>query len=184
MTNVECPVTGCNQDHVPNLPLLRKVISQITDHPETWDQSNWTTVLLPEMVSSDDTFDKPLREIEQQWTCQSAFCIAGHAAVLSGAEPILAGPVQDHLGEQARRGVEVRFDYDRVTQGYAVPIGNLHVAHCARTADGQELPISTIAFHELGLTDEETNLLFDGDNELVDIRFVCNEIAARAGEEF
>jgi hypothetical protein len=46
----------------PNLPLLRKVLEQITAAPETWDQSAWAATT----------------------PCGTAMCVAGHAAALTG----------------------------------------------------------------------------------------------------
>lgn len=49
----------------PNLPLLRKVLEHIDAHPEEWYQSSWG-IHTP------------------QSACGTAFCVAGHAVMLSG----------------------------------------------------------------------------------------------------
>lgn len=56
----------------PNLPLLRKVLDHIDAHPDEWRQSVYG-------VQTEES------------TCGTAFCIAGHAAVMAGAEPIWHG---------------------------------------------------------------------------------------------
>lgn len=50
------------EDPKPNLDLLRRVLKQIDEHPETWYQ---------------DAYAK-------RTECGTVFCIAGHAVVLSG----------------------------------------------------------------------------------------------------
>jgi hypothetical protein len=51
-------------DPKPNLDLLRKVLKQIDEHPETWRQS----------------------AIAKRTPCGTAYCVAGHAALMSGHE--------------------------------------------------------------------------------------------------
>ena len=48
---------------VPNLPLLRKVLDHIDAHPEEYEQATYTRTT----------------------SCGTAYCIAGHAAVMTGA---------------------------------------------------------------------------------------------------
>ena len=50
----------------PNITLLRAVLKQIDEHPETWDQEHY------------------IRKTD----CGTACCIAGHAIVLSGHDQI------------------------------------------------------------------------------------------------
>lgn len=66
MTDLETPQQAVELP-TPNLPLLRKVLDHIDAHPEEWDQSEYGKV---SRVSS----------------CGTAFCIAGHALVMSGYE--------------------------------------------------------------------------------------------------
>lgn len=54
---------------VPNLPLLRKVLDHIDAHPDEWNQNEWGIQT-------------------ERSSCGTAFCIAGHVAVMSGAEPV------------------------------------------------------------------------------------------------
>src|SRR5437588_13068265 len=50
-----------------NIPLLRKVLDHITAHPDEWDQGSWA-------IQTDSS------------PCGTAFCVAGHAAVMRGHE--------------------------------------------------------------------------------------------------
>lgn len=45
-----------------DVPLLRKALEHITSHPEEWDQEQWATKTM----------------------CGTAFCLAGHVAVMAG----------------------------------------------------------------------------------------------------
>lgn len=54
--------------HTINVPLLRKVLEHITEHPSEWRQHKWATRFL-----------KLNGEV-----CGTAFCVAGHAAVMAG----------------------------------------------------------------------------------------------------
>lgn len=49
-----------------NVPLLRKTIEHITEHPTEWNQESWGV----------------------QTPCGTSHCFAGHAATLSGYEPV------------------------------------------------------------------------------------------------
>lgn len=51
---------------VIDVPLLRKALEHITAHPEGWNQEHWA----------------------QKTACGTAFCLAGHVAVMSGHEPL------------------------------------------------------------------------------------------------
>jgi hypothetical protein len=56
------------EEPVPNLPLLRKVLDHIDAHPEEWEQGSWA------IQSS-------------RYSCGTAYCLAGHVAVMTGHEP-------------------------------------------------------------------------------------------------
>jgi len=65
-------------DPVPNLPLLRKVLDHIDAHPQEWNQDLWGVnfPLYDQWASKEYT------------RCGTAFCIAGHAVTMAGAEPV------------------------------------------------------------------------------------------------
>lgn len=65
---------------MPDVPLLRKVLSHIDTHPEEWLQSAYS-VNISEILSH-----HPGTEFEQLYatnTCGTAFCVAGHAVAMT-----------------------------------------------------------------------------------------------------
>jgi hypothetical protein len=67
-------VTAPAAEHGVNVPLLQQVLDHITDQPARWDQGVW---------------------------CGTACCLAGHAAQLSGWEPVPG--VDDPLVRKGKR---------------------------------------------------------------------------------
>lgn len=160
MTNVGCPIEDCDSDHVPNMPLLRKVYEEIVHNPENWRQSNWVTATLTTeaRVALIGARELPATVLEQQWHCGTAYCFAGHAAVMSGWQPLVEA-----------------YQYS----------GTVVAGEMATHADHDEKHyIEDVAQHELGLTDDEADNLFAAGNDIDDILMYCNEIAERAGETF
>ena len=60
-----------------NIELLDKVLDYIKTHPQEWRQSSWYAILTPDgtLLTDDDMVDEP---------CGTAFCFAGHAAMMTG----------------------------------------------------------------------------------------------------
>jgi hypothetical protein len=58
--------SGSRTDTMANVPLLRKVIEHITEHPTEWSQGSWGV----------------------KTPCGTSHCFAGHAIVLSGQDPV------------------------------------------------------------------------------------------------
>lgn len=58
-------------DHGVNVPLLRKTLEYVTEHPEEHDQGSWAE-----------------RTIRDGVVCRSSHCLAGWAVVLDGEETI------------------------------------------------------------------------------------------------
>lgn len=61
------PPQSADVEPQPNLPLLSKILAHIDTHPEEWRQRHWASRASAEY-------------------CGTGFCIAGHAAFMSGAE--------------------------------------------------------------------------------------------------
>jgi hypothetical protein len=73
---------------VPNLPLLRKVLDHIDAHPDEWNQSTWG-------------------EVTWASSCGTAFCVAGHALVMSGYTTRLRESSDDELDFYDSDGLRV-----------------------------------------------------------------------------
>jgi hypothetical protein len=115
----------------PNMPLLRRILHQIDEHPETYEQSVYAS-------------DSP---------CGTSYCVAGHAAVMSGAKPYWQ-----------------RLD----------PLSTEPYFRADETEDGEMIRV--VAQQALGLTDDEACQLFDSENCREDVELVAYRIAGRAGE--
>lgn len=107
----------------PGLPLLRAVLKQIDEHPETWNQG----------------------VMAQMTACGTSHCIAGHAVTLRGH----------------------RVSFDRFGSAYT-------------TMEGDR--IWSLAMHELELTSQESDDLFDGYNSREAIQRIAESIALARGE--
>ena len=59
-------------DPTPNMPLLRKVLDHIDAHPDEWYQSFWA-------IRGDLAVDRGVTS-----DCGTAYCIAGHAVMITG----------------------------------------------------------------------------------------------------
>jgi hypothetical protein len=115
---------------VPNLPLLRSVLKQIDDHPETWYQCAYMN------------------------ECGTAFCVAVHAALMTGARLI------------------------RI-------FGNTFLSNVCELSDGTRHKIGEYAIEQLGITNHEAwgeYGIFEAINDRQDIQEAAERIAARAGE--
>lgn len=88
MSTVEPTVCDmCGELQSPNIPLFAKIMQQVTEHPETWRQESWG-----ELVNYWD-----LKPHERQPSCGTTQCIAGWAAVFTGAKPVWTGPTFDNV---------------------------------------------------------------------------------------
>lgn len=101
----------------------------------------------------------PDRAKEVKVRCGTAFCVAGWACHAEGDKFVAVG--YDYYGD---------FDIDPVPD-YAVPKGS-------NTA----YDIGERARMLLGITDEEANELFAGNNSIQDVRRIARKIARRRGE--
>lgn len=157
-----CFVPGCDQNHVPNLPMLRKVIDHIQEEPESWNQQHWAVkwvkVGVERLRNARGQFTGQTRPAE----CGTAYCIAGHTVVMAG--------------------------YDLEWEpGLVMGWGDAVLARRTSVTNpdtGWYVTISDMAAHELGLTRQEWSELFAGGNNLHDVLRACKKIAKRAGERF
>jgi len=61
-------------DPTPNLPLLRKVLGHIDNHPREWNQSTWGM------------------QTQSETACSTAHCVAGWAVVFDGTHDVTYSP--------------------------------------------------------------------------------------------
>jgi hypothetical protein len=133
---------------VPDVEKLRRVLAQVEEEAakgsgSRWDQCHWA-------ISRGGTAVEPTPD-----TCGTAFCFAGWAAVLDGA--------QLHWGKGYESGALV------------------WVAEFQRRADGYMDDISEYAQRSLGLTSDEANVLFLGSNTLDDLRAIVQSLVDGEG---
>ncbi len=70
---------------VPNLPLLRKILDKIDTDPESWVQGCWGMEW--NSITGDIIADQHRQLGRAHTACGTAYCIAGHAAILTGWKP-------------------------------------------------------------------------------------------------
>jgi hypothetical protein len=153
-----CPIEGCDGTHVPNVPLMRKILDRIREDPNSWHQRDWAIAPGDQGVINVQVYDPETgnvyptdktRSLEvRNGVCETAFCIAGHAAMLS----------EDPL------------DWD----------GGLKVYRTS-TISGWE--VNERAMHELGLTVVEADALFWGGNSWTAVKEFFRQYASIAGDE-
>jgi hypothetical protein len=112
----------------PNVPLLRKVLTHIEEHPDEHDQAQWAV----------------------RTGCGTAYCFAGWAAVMSGAELDWRHAGVDEHGRPTTDSCEV---------------------------DGQRRYIEGYAKDQLGLSYNDANDLFAWRNSRERLREVAERIA-------
>lgn len=140
MTVSPFEATSSIEEPWPNLPLLRKVLDHIDAHPEEWHQRFWA-------INTTET------------ACGTAYCIAGHAAVMTGHD--------------------VKIDPADI---WSVLVDDNE--SCIRDLPDEPLE-STVAFvarQELGLSFEDGCVLFASWNDRATVQAIAEDIAARAGE--
>lgn len=118
-----------------NVPLLRKTLEYIEAHPEEWVQCNWRTL------------------VQRTTFCGTAYCFAGTAANLNGAEWRNPAPTS---GQD---------NYDH--------------AHMIVTPE-RSVAIGEYARDILGLNDNQAFLLFGEFNTLADLRRIVAGLIAEA----
>lgn len=101
---------------------------------------------------------------ERNGVCETAYCIAGAAAVMSGYKINWAGWEED--------------DYSMLHSQEKVLHANTAV-YCRRGV--ATFAIDDAAIMELGITNSEANRLFDGDNSIETVIRIADDIAASHG---
>lgn len=118
-----------------NVTLLQNTMKFIEEHPEQHNQAHWVTA------------------------CGTAFCYAGHAAILSGAS-LPQGDVMD-LGQYWI--IDLVSLQSRGGNAYDI-------------RDGVALPVDVFAAERLGITDDEAEVLFEGDRTITGLRALVDAL--------
>lgn len=111
------------------------------------------------------SFARPSEWNQATWRCGTGMCFAGHAAAMTGrlfSDPEDNGIQSDVLISDGRIGVAFASEvvqYPRGTVLYDIP---------------------EFARRQLGLTQDQADLLFESDNTLTDIRNLIDEWKAEA----
>lgn len=135
----------------PNVDLLNRTLAHIEEHPEQWNQEYWA-----------------VRGVDG---CGTAYCFAGHAAVLSGV------PLWWHDDwEDGYSSEDDDCDDWRPVRQVA---DNISVAP---QSEFYNCSIKYAATHLLGLSSAAAARLFHGDNTLDDLRRIVAELTADAPE--
>jgi len=105
---------------------------------------------------------------QETWRCGSGMCFAGWAATLNGREWATkdanaegAADIVVKPGEFPFAGPEMVYDAD---------------ADVYRRTDRTVASVSVVAEHDLGLTEEQTDILFDGYNSRATLRTMVNAL--------
>lgn len=173
----ECKVVGCDGQHTVNVPLLRKVLDQITSHPDSWDQGSWASYALPEdryglsdalpfaseLCRNAEDFPEGVLLDETVLSCGSAFCVAGWAVQFTGHTMVTDSEEVNYAETYGSR---------RVYAFWVDSVGK----------SGNPVAISEQARHELGLSLAEARALFGASNTLPMVVGYCQALAESVGE--
>lgn len=125
-----------------NWPLLTKVVSHIIAHPESWDQTVYAN------------------------TCGTAFCVAGHAAVMVGGNQLQLRDLYPEVTMYQKGGDHEDLGEDFTDQ---VTLSKELQKKLSLYSNKPALDMADVGQAALGLSHLEANHLFDGDNALGDI---------------
>lgn len=138
-----------------NAPLLKQTLAKIEAEPEHWYQGWWV-------------HDIPISPN----VCDTAYCFAGHAVILHGAELV---------------SVKEYDDDDMPDVFVKAPPGEPQAQYREldlKDVDGHALPsIDAYARHVLGLNTGQGLSLFDSENDLLTLRRIVGELCELAESE-
>lgn len=175
-----CPVPDCDQFHVPNVPMLRKVYEHITQHPDAWDQERWGTARVDFTKRVRDSYGRFTRP-SVETACKTAFCFAGHTVQMTGYEFQVAffDPFTCEDGVFPLTKALEMCQENKETGDFS-----LDTVYLGDPEVTEAVPVLHVAAHELGLTWDEADRLFNAHNCLQEIKNYCTNYAALVGERF
>lgn len=94
-----------NDVPTPNLPLLRKILTHIDEHPEEWFQGSWRLDWRGISPSWHHELRRQAPHLVRIPQCGTSFCIAGHALAMTGelGPDGMGMPSSGGWGESARQ---------------------------------------------------------------------------------
>lgn len=104
-----------------------------------------------------------------EWRCGTGMCFAGWAAHLDGAQWASEDPLSDH--------------FDDIVAEPGDHFSASQVWDDAEPGVTQVTPVSARAQRVLGLTEDESEMLFSGGNGIEDIKYVIDKILKRAAQQ-
>lgn len=193
-----------NGRHTLNLSALTTLINwaegdeALAQRFGTWDQGVWSQVLLGDpTLAVDNTLEAEqmarekymdgvtqdtVFEETRNGVCQTAYCMAGQTVVQAGYRLIYtiddASDADDGTGLGAHATLStdvcVKQEWTGRFDGKGKPIFR---------DTGERMPISDAAAEVLGLDWREQAVLFDGSNEIDDLKYFVNAFCRRRGME-
>lgn len=177
-----------------NIPLLVETLANIEMAPHTWQQSDWRAPVVDSETGQ--------IAVQQGTRCGANLCFAGHAAMIASGDWLISGqmvrkahqagllgeiggglafgalkPTEEEL-ELDKNESDILFsDSDEVlgVETFYVPV--IHKDGTYTTKEVPGVHVSARARMALGLTDEQAQALFDGENSLNELRrLVCEYI--------
>ena len=129
-----------------NVDLLRETLDHIKNNPQTWRQDVWFTHVDPETGFRTDELIS--FDVEEVNSCGTAFCFAGHAALKSG----FVAPPKNSYSHWCKE------EYDEAS---------------GRT---RTIFVDDHAAKALGITWDQADVLFSGENSMEDLETIVNAI--------
>lgn len=130
-----------------NIELLDQVIAKIEAEPETWDQDTWGRA---------DVFDETT-----ETACGTAYCVAGHVSIMTGAKPMWRKKVESYWDNEAQEFKYREYWYFNDVQA----------------PDGRFRSVEGYASDQLELDYGDANRLFHHANSFDDIKEMRNMLA-------
>lgn len=153
------------------LELFDEILKMIRENGEAWDQRKWAKVSMESRVLTEDEvteYQDDLAEVVFPASCGTAYCVAGHAAHLTGAKILWTPDIESGRNEELD-------EYQRTLHGFEADTVVTGIDE-----DGDEITetISDYARRMLGLTWMDCNTLFAPENDEDDLLRIRNRWAS------
>lgn len=139
----------------------------------TWDQGHWAKVIVGESVGEygEDLDPVDLEEGKRNGHCKTAYCMAGQAVVQAGYRLLYSIDYEEDGIASASHCVKQR------QTGEVNRLGLPEM----EDVEGTQSYISDVARVILGLEYGEATAFFDGDNRVMDLKYLTNQFLDHRG---